>query len=59
VGGKVDYSTSAEDLVDQLDVLVIERSVPKALRMDNGPEIISKALRERTIEVPKTWGSSL
>ena len=44
--GKVEYSMPAEDLIDQLDVLVIERGMPRALRMDNGPEFISKALRE-------------
>jgi len=51
LGGKVEYSITAEDLIDQLDVLVIERGMPKALRMDNGPEFISKALREWAIEV--------
>jgi transposase InsO family protein len=51
LGGKVEYSITAEDLIDQLDVLVIERGMPKALRMDNGPGFISKALREWAIEV--------
>jgi transposase InsO family protein len=40
LGGKVEYSITAEDLIDQLDVLVIERGMPKALRMDNGPVLI-------------------
>ena len=43
LGGKVEYSITAEDL--------IERGMPKALRMDNGPKFISKALREWAIEV--------
>jgi len=51
MAGKVEYSITAEDLIDQLDVLVIERGMPRALRMDNGPEFISKALREWAIEV--------
>ena len=46
LGGKVEYSITAGDLMDQLDVLTIEYGVPRALRMDNGPEFISKALRE-------------
>ena len=49
--GKVEHSITAEDLVDQLDVLVIERGMPRALRMDNRPEFISSALREWAIEV--------
>jgi hypothetical protein len=40
LGGKVEYSITAEDLIDQLDVLVIERGMPKALRMDDGPVLI-------------------
>jgi len=50
LGGQVEHSITAEDLIDQLDVPVIERGMPKALRMDNGPEFISKALREWAIE---------
>ena len=46
LGGQVEYSITASDLIDQLDVLTIEHGSPKALRMDNGPEFISKALRE-------------
>jgi hypothetical protein len=34
LGGQVEYSITAEDLIDQLDVLVIERGMPRALRMD-------------------------
>jgi transposase InsO family protein len=51
LGGQVEYSITASDLIDQLDVLTIEHGSPKALRMDNGPEFISKALREWAIEV--------
>ena len=40
LGGRVDYSITAEDLIDQLDVLVIERGTPSALCMDNGPVCI-------------------
>ena len=47
----VEYSLTANDLIDQLDVLTIEHGSPKALRMDNGPEFISKALREWANEV--------
>jgi len=43
-GGSVDYSITALDLADQLDVLSIQRRVPKALRMDNGPESTSQAI---------------
>ena len=50
LSGKVECSITASDLIDQLDVLVIERGMPRALRMDNGPEFISKALREWAIE---------
>jgi len=51
LGGQVEYSITASDLIDQLDVLTIEHGLPKALRMDNGPEFISKALRECANEV--------
>jgi len=51
LGGQVEYSITASDLIDQLDVLTIEHGSPKALRMDNGPEFISKALREWANEV--------
>ena len=40
LGGKVEYSITAEDLIDQLDVQAIERGMPGALRMDNGPVLI-------------------
>ena len=44
LGGQVEYSITAEDLV-------IERGMPGALRMDNGPEFVSKALRHWANEV--------
>ena len=50
-GGEVGYSITASDLTDELDSLAIERGSPRALRMDNGPEFISKALRGWTLEV--------
>lgn len=45
------YSTTASDLADELAVLSIERGSPRELRMDNGPEFISKALRGWVREV--------
>jgi transposase InsO family protein len=47
LGGKVECSITAEDLIDQLDVLVIERGMPKALRMDNGPVLIQPYLSRK------------
>lgn len=38
------YSITASDLTDELDVFTIESGTPRALRMDNGPEFISKDL---------------
>ena len=37
LGGLVDYSITGLDLAEQLDVLAIDRGMPKALRMDIGP----------------------
>jgi putative transposase len=51
LGGQVGYSITASDLTDELDVLAIEHGSPRALRMDNGPEFISKALRGWAQEV--------
>ena len=50
-GEQVEYSITAEDLTDQLDVLVIERGTPGALHMANGPGFISKALHHWANEV--------
>jgi hypothetical protein len=36
----VKYSIAAEDFIDQLDVLVIERGMPRELQMDKGPVLI-------------------
>jgi len=44
LGGLVDYSITALSLADQIDVLSIQRGVPKALRTDNGTEFISQAI---------------
>ena len=44
LGGIVDYSITGLDLAEQLDVLAIDRGMPGALRMDNGPELISNAV---------------
>jgi transposase InsO family protein len=44
--GIVDYSITGLDLAEQLDLLAIERAVPKALLTDNGPELISSALAQ-------------
>jgi len=38
--GKVEYLVTAEDLMYQLDVLVIEHGMPRALRMDKGAVLI-------------------
>jgi putative transposase len=51
LGGQVGYSITASELTDELDVLTIERGSPRALRMDNGPEFISKTLRGWAREV--------
>ena len=39
-------SMTALDVVEQLDVLVIQRGVPQFIRSDNGPEFVEKAVRE-------------
>jgi len=38
LGGLVDYSITALDLVDQLEFPSIQRGAPKALRINNGQE---------------------
>ena len=38
-------SITAEDLIDQLAALFIERGAPAHIRSDNGPEFIAKELR--------------
>ena len=55
LGGIVDYSITGLDLAEQLDVLAIDRGMPKALRMDNGPEMTSKALTEWASETERIF----
>ena len=45
-GGIVDYSITGLNLAEQLNALAIDRGMPKALRMDKGPALISKAVAE-------------
>jgi transposase InsO family protein len=51
LGGQVGCSITASDLTDELDVLEIERGSPRILRIDNGPEFRSRALRVWALEV--------
>jgi putative transposase len=37
------YSISAERVIEVLSDVVLERGYPKMIRVDNGPEFISKA----------------
>ena len=46
LGGPVDYSITGLDLSEQLEMLAIDRAMPKALRMDYGRELISKAVAD-------------
>lgn len=55
LGGLVDYSITGLDLAEQLDLLAIERSAPKALRMDNGPELISSSLAQWASETERIF----
>ena len=55
LGGIVDYSITGLDLAEQLDMLAIDRGMPKALRMDNGPELVSKALAEWASETERVF----
>ncbi len=55
LGGLVDYSITGLDLAEQLDVLAIERGAPRALRMDNGPELVSKALAQWASETERVF----
>lgn len=40
---------------EQLDLLAIDRGLPKALRMDDGPELVSKALDEWASETGRIF----
>lgn len=42
---------SAKDVIELLDVAVVERGYPDVLRMDNGPDFISRALARWSGEV--------
>jgi putative transposase len=52
---EVDTSLPAERVVQVLERLLLERAAPKQMRMDNGPELISRRLenwaKERQIEL--------
>lgn len=41
---RVDRSITATDVIEMLDVASIDHGRPRVLRMDNGPEFISKHL---------------
>lgn len=43
---RVGRSCSADQLVEILDGLAVERGAPQFVRMDNGPELIAHALRD-------------
>ena len=43
---RVGRSCTADQLIDVLEVLMIERGAPEHLRMDNGPEMMAWALRD-------------
>ena len=55
LGGIVDYSITGLDLAEQLDVLAIDRGMPGALRMDNGPELISNAVADWASETERVF----
>ncbi len=54
-GGLVDYSITGLDLAEQLDLLAIERGAPRALRMDNGPELVSNAIAQWASETDRVF----
>ena len=39
-------SMTAEDVIDQLEILVDQRGIPQFIRSDNGPEFVAKAVRK-------------
>ena len=43
---RVGRSCTADQLIDVLEVLMVERGAPEHLRMDNGPEMVAWALRD-------------
>jgi transposase InsO family protein len=46
LGGLVERSITAEDLIDELDLLAVEGGYPAVLGSGNGPELACAALRE-------------
>lgn len=50
---KVDRSITSEDVIDRLAELFAMRGVPRAIRSDNGPEFIARAIQRwlRQVEV--------
>ena len=55
LGGIVDHSITGLDLAKQLDLLAIQRGFPRALRMDNGPELIGNALADWATETQRVF----
>ncbi len=51
---EVDTSLPAERFVQVLERLVLERAAPQQIRMDNGPELISRRL-ECSWYLRKNW----
>lgn len=49
--GRLEDSIIASDLTDELNVLAIELGSPRVLRIEKGPEFISKDLRGWTRDV--------
>ncbi len=39
-------SMTAEDVIDQLEILVEQRGIPQFIGSDNGPEFVVKAVRK-------------
>ena len=48
---KVDRHITSEDVIDTLAELLAMRGVPQAIRSDNGPEFVSKAIQEWLIQL--------
>ncbi|MEV4605076.1 IS3 family transposase [Amycolatopsis sp. NPDC049253] len=46
LGGLVERSITAQALIEELDLLTVERGYPGVLRSDNGPEFACATLRE-------------
>ncbi len=50
---EVAYRIDADRVVDVIADLVAQRGAPEHLRMDNGPELVAQAVRDRC----ETWGT--